>query len=120
MEVGGLGGGLDAPIAQRGRPRQRRDEQAQRCGHDPGGSSEYPPASRHRIKCRQADKQFSGWVSRVRGRRKYPTRAGPLFLLLVLRLRRPGGLDGHTFQIAGKAEPSRNRQRAAVDESRGT
>lgn len=34
-------------------------------------------------------------------------------------LRRPDGLDG-TFQIAGKAEPSRNRQRAAVGESRGT
>lgn len=96
---------------------QIQDEQAQLCGHDSSRSSESPPASRHRIK---ADKQLNEVDITCSSQEKYPTRAVPLFPLLAAAATR-GGLAGWTgtFQIAGKAEPSRNRQRAAVDKYRG-
>lgn len=96
---------------------QRQDEQAQLCGHDSSRSSESLPASRHRIK---ADKQLNGAGITCWSQENYPTRAVPLFPLLAAAAATRGGLAGWTgtFQIAGKAEPSRNRQRAAVDKYR--
>lgn len=115
--LGLVGGGLDP---RRGRPRQRQDEQAQLCGHGSSRSSESPPVSRHRIK---ADKQLNEVDITCWGQEKYPTRAVPLFPLIAAAAAAAtrGGLAGWTgtFQIAGKAEPSRNRQRAAVDKYRG-